>query len=179
MRRHTLIALFERGERPEIRLFYGHTPKRRSVADASCFSQWFPAAFTVDGDRYATAEHFMMAGKARLFRDEEILEEILASDDPGEAKALGRRVRGFDGELWDAHKFDIVVRGNVAKFGQRAGLGDYLLSTAEAVLVEAAPRDRVWGIGLGRNNPAALDPRTWRGQNLLGFALMEARDRLR
>ena len=41
------------------------------------------------------------------------------------------------------------------------------------------PYDRVWGIGLTANHEDATDPERWRGTNLLGFALMEVRDRLR
>jgi predicted NAD-dependent protein-ADP-ribosyltransferase YbiA (DUF1768 family) len=39
--------------------------------------------------------------------------------------------------------------------------------------------DRVWGIGLAATDQGAHDPRRWRGENLLGFALMQARNRLR
>ena len=46
------------------------------------------------------------------------------------------------------------------------------------MLVEAAPRDRLWGIGLGRNNPKALRKATWRGKNWLGYILTEVRDEL-
>ena len=53
---------------------------------------------------------------------------------------------------------------------------EYLLSTNDKVLVEASPTDCVWGIGLGKSNPDALDPTKWRGENLLGFALMTARE---
>jgi ribA/ribD-fused uncharacterized protein len=72
-----------------------------------------------------------------------------------------------------------VTRGNVAKFGQHEDLRAFLLATDERVLVEASPRDAVWGIGLGASNPDARIPERWRGRNLLGFALMEARSRLR
>ncbi len=166
------------GSRPKFLFFWGHT-SRGGAVDKSCLSQWFDAGFEVDGEDYPTAEHFMMAGKARLFGDEEILEAILDCDHPGDAKRLGRKVRGFDAETWEANRFEIVVAGNVAKFAQNLGLLSFLLNTKERVLVEASPRDRIWGIGMGANNPDALDPHAWRGLNLLGFALMEARFRLR
>ncbi|GAA3480637.1 hypothetical protein GCM10018966_051670 [Streptomyces yanii] len=65
------------------------------------------------------------------------------------------------------------------KFGQDAGLRAFLLNTGDRVLVEASPLDRIWGIGMAADDPRAEDPARWRGLNLLGFALMEARTRLR
>lgn len=120
----------------------------------------------------------MMAAKARLFGDDGLVPEILAASHPSEAKALGRKVRGFDDDVWARHRFDLVVAGNVAKFGQHAELRDFLLGTANRVLVEASPRDLIWGIGLGASDERASDPGSWRGLNLLGFALMETRERL-
>lgn len=160
-------------------LFYGHTPRDDGEVGAECLSQWYGAGFEVAGVHYSTAEHFMMAGKARLFGDGEMLAEILAASGPADAKKLGRKVRDFDDRAWKEARFGIVVEASVAKFGQNPALGGFLLGTGDQVLVEAAPRDRIWGIGMGRNNPAARDPNAWRGQNLLGFALMEARTRLR
>ena len=52
-------------------------------------------------------------------------------------------------------------------------------STGDSVLVEASPYDNIWGIRLAASSPEAQDPMKWRGQNLLGFALMEVRDELR
>ena len=37
----------------------------------------------------------MMAAKAKLFEDQEILEQILKCDDPKQIKALGRKVKGL------------------------------------------------------------------------------------
>ena len=176
--REGLVERIARGEEIEFLFFWGHTPKQPDRIDHSCFSQWFPRAFVVDGVRYATAEHFMMAGKARLFRDAETLAKILDAETPADAKALGRGVRGFDDAAWRRARAEIVVAGNVAKFGQREDLRAYLVATGKRVLVEASPRDRIWGIGMGAANPAAREPAKWRGSNLLGFALMEARERL-
>jgi ribA/ribD-fused uncharacterized protein len=173
--REELIAAAARGDAVEYLFFWGHTPKAEGIVDRSCLSQWFPRAFEIDGIRYATAEHFMMASKARLFGDEDALGKILSSTSPADAKALGRAVRNFDGGRWEAARFDAVVRGNVAKFSQHSDLASFLLGTAPAVLVEASPRDTIWGIGLGASNPNARDPSRWRGRNLLGFALMEVR----
>lgn len=49
----------------------------------------------------------------------------------------------------------------------------------ERALVEAAPRDQIWGVGFGQHNARALEPSQWRGQNLLGFALVDVREKLR
>ncbi len=132
----------------------------------------------VGGETYATAEHWMMAGKARMFGDERIVPRILKARTPAEAKSLGRQVQGFDEERWVAGRFELVVAGSVAKFGQDAALLAYLLGTSRRVLVEASPLDRIWGIGLAADDENAVRPAQWRGLNLLGFALMEARARL-
>ena len=55
----------------------------------------------------------------------------------------------------------------------------YKRQTGDSVLVEASPYDAIWGIRLAASSPEAQDPMKWRGQNLLGFALMEVRDELR
>jgi ribA/ribD-fused uncharacterized protein len=158
--------------------FWGHTPRRAGEVDGSCFSQWYPAGFTVDGVVYRTAEHWMMAGKARLFGDEAAAAKIVDALHPGEAKALGREVAGFDDAVWRRERFGIVVEGSVHKFQQNPELADYLAGTAERVLVEASPLDRVWGTGVAAGDERAADPARWAGENLLGFALMAARERL-
>lgn len=167
------------GKRVKYVHFWGHSPRRDGSLGPSCFSQWWPSPFTVDGVRYATAEHWMMAGKARLFDDPEAEQRAIAAGHPKQAKDAGRRVRGFDEETWQRQRFGLVVEGSVHKFGQDAALREFLLGTNSRVLVEASPMDRIWGIGLAADDERAADPARWRGLNLLGFALMEARQILR
>jgi len=143
------------------------------------FGQWTESPFKVDGETYVTAEQFMMAEKARLFGDDEIRKQILGTTDPKAQKALGRKVKGFDEATWVANRLEIVVRGNLAKFSQNSEMKEELLATGDKLLVEASPLDRIWGIGLGAENPKAWRKETWRGLNLLGQALMTVRSMLR
>lgn len=165
--------------RPKFLFFWSHAPEPDGSVGRGCLSQWWVAPFAVDGQRYRTAEHWMMAEKARLFGDPEAERAAIDADHPALAKAAGQTVRDFDEEVWQRERFEIVVQGSVHKFGSDPQLRDYLLGTGERVLVEASPRDRIWGIGLAAQDPAAEDPARWRGLNLLGFALMAARERLR
>lgn len=173
-----LLEGLAKEERYKYVFFWGDTPRRDGSIDASCLSQWYHAPFTVDGIRYPTAEHWMMAGKARLFGDEDSARQVIEAGHPNEAKTIGRTVRDFDTEIWQHHRFDLVVEGNLHKFRQNTPLLDYLLNTGTRVLVEASPVDRIWGIGLAATDARAEHPDQWRGLNLLGFALMQARDEL-
>lgn len=172
-----IIERFQRKEEMKFLFFWGHTVKEEVTK--SCFSQWFPATFKEDGLEYPTAEHYMMAGKARLFDDEKILEKILQAKTPNEVKSLGRKVKNFDPQLWDNHKYEIVKKGNLLKFLQNPKLKGFLISTEDKILVEASPYDNIWGIGMLESDSRAQDPSLWSGENLLGFALMEVRDELR
>jgi hypothetical protein len=173
-----LRAALAAGAKPKYLHFWGHRPQADGSLGPGCLSQWWPSPFTVDGVTYATAEHWMMAGKARLFGDRAAAEQIVRAPSPGAAKALGRKVARFDEDTWVAHRFELVVTGSVAKFGQDPQLTAFLLGTRGRVLVEASPVDRIWGIGVAANDGRAYDPARWPGLNLLGFALMAARTRL-
>ncbi|KAK4176198.1 hypothetical protein QBC36DRAFT_329797 [Triangularia setosa] len=164
------------------------------------FSQWFRSHFTVsvreiyslttkpppdniDGTQkleFRTAEQFMMYFKAVQFDDPVIGKKILATSDPKAQKKLGRQIKGFNEAEWDQIKQQVVVRGNMAKFGQSERLRGLLLGTGDRELVEAASNDRIWGIGFTEKQVVCgpVDREAW-GENRLGKALMEARRRLR
>lgn len=173
-----LLCEVSKGQRFKYHLFWGHSAKTAGVIDKSCLSNWFPATFVIDEIEYSTAEHYMMAEKARLFGDSKTLSKILVAKSPGAAKRFGREVQGFDEQLWNEACMEIVVRGNLAKFSQHESLSSYLLKTGDKIIVEASPVDRIWGIGLAQDHEDATRPQKWRGQNLLGFALMEVRSML-
>lgn len=174
----TIKEIVNRTPAIEIICFWGHTPNPKKMT-RSCFSQWYDVCFEVDGVKYHTTEQYMMASKARLFGDEDTLDEIMNAATPSDYKKLGRKVKGFEPTLWDEKKLDIVVKGNKAKFGQNPDLKEYLLSTRDAILVEASPFDKIWGIGLDRETAINGSVEDWKGENLLGCALMEVRDWLR
>ncbi|MEU6847110.1 NADAR family protein [Streptomyces sp. NPDC046716] len=177
--RESLVAALGAGARVKYLHFWGHAARADGELGASCLSQWWPSPFTVDGVEYATAEHWMMAAKARLFGDADAERMALEAGHPSQAKKAGRLVRGFDDAVWRRERFGVVTEGSVHKFRSDPALRAFLLGTGERVLVEASPVDQVWGIGLAADDPAAQDPEKWRGPNLLGFALMAARERLR
>lgn len=158
--------------------FWSHKSSKGGEITEACFSQWWKCSFVEDDITFCCAEQYMMYKKALLFEDYSIAKEILKTKNPKKIKELGRLVQNFDSKVWDEHKAEIVLQGNILKFSQNPELKDYLLGTGDKILVEASPYDRVWGVGLRKENSAICSPQKWKGQNLLGFALMEARDRI-
>lgn len=142
------------------------------------FSQWYPCKFEVDGKTYNCAEQYMMHQKAVLMDDMERAEIIMALDEPREMKQQGRYVENFDKKIWDKCCQDVVEKGNMAKFSQNEELKERLLRTFPRTLVEASPMDRIWGIGLAKEDHRAWNKQTWRGRNLLGEVLTRVRDNL-
>lgn len=158
-------------------------------------SQWYPSPFKARIDitvpthdiairtdeqyEFPTAEHWMMACKAALFGDDAVLAKVLAADagDMRYVKALGREVQKFEDKVWKAAREEAVFWGNMHKFRQNEELKETLLATGERVLVEASPRDRIWGIGFGEKR--ALDVKERWGLNLLGKALERVREVLK
>ncbi|MBD3839888.1 MAG: NADAR family protein [Epsilonproteobacteria bacterium] len=166
----------EEHKRIKYLFFWGHQKTKNGELSSSCFSQWWDSPFNVDNVKYNSAEHWMMAQKALLFDDKETYEKIILARTPAQAKALGREVKNFNDLLWNEKRCDIVVQGNVEKFTQNEELKTFLLNTNDRILVEASPVDTIWGIGLTSDDKNVENPQKWRGLNLLGFALMEARD---
>ena len=169
---------YDAGEQLKFIFFWGHHQTGPFIKP-TCFSQWYERGFSIDGLQYRCAEQWMMAEKARLFSDPETRQLILDATTPRDMKALGRKVRNFDSEVWSKNAREIVTRGNIAKFSQNDDLKRYILGTGDKVLVEASPYDRIWGIGMSRDDAGVNNPHNWKGTNRLGFCLMEARDRIK
>ncbi|GAA4898473.1 NADAR domain-containing protein [Tessaracoccus lubricantis] len=173
-----LRASVSAGVRPHYLLFWGHTPDVPGQLDRGCLSENYQADFEADGEVFRTAQHYVTWRKAQLFGDHHAAQRVLRAEAPTKARAIGRSVRPFNDEVWKRHRFEIAVAANLAKFGAHPHLLQYLKSTGSKILVEASPIDRVWGIGLSSDDPAAREPARWPGLNIQGFALMEARRQL-
>ena len=143
------------------------------------FSQWYKSDMVIKGIRYCTCEQFMMAEKARTFSDNIALEQIMCSENPKEQKAIGRKVKNFDADIWSPISREVVYTGNLAKFSQNKDCLDELLATGDKIIVEASPYDKIWGIGLSATDPRALDRSQWQGTNWLGEAIMKVREKLK
>ena len=150
------------------------------------YSQWYRSRFVLDGFEFRTAEHWMMVNKATTFGDMEALAKILAEKDPAEAKKIGRQIKGWDDAKWAQVRFQVVCRGSYEKFRQNPELGAQLVATGSSEIVEASPYDKIWGVGLGEGQALefwkkaqnSVPATPWPGLNLLGKALMVARDML-
>lgn len=134
-------------------------------------SNWYDSHFEIDWVSYHSSEHYFMAKKASYFGDYETFAKILATDDPKEAKALGRTVKNFDADLWSRVSEKIMYRGVYEKFYQNPIIRKQLLNLSTKKFVEASPYDKIWGIGLGMDNEDIFDENLWKGQNLLGKVL--------
>lgn len=89
-------------------------------------------------------------------------------------------MKNFDAERWCKASEEVVLKGNLHKFGQNKDLLDFLLETGRKTLVEASPYDKIWGIGMTEATAKRYGyPHVWKGENKLGFILMEVRDILR
>lgn len=144
------------------------------------FSQWHPCSF-YDKKLNVTfncAEQAMMAYKALTFNDSDTLVKIMASKSPSEQKQLGKMVKNYDDNVWNATRLAIVSNISYNKFSQNDKLKELLVLSDGWELVEASPYDKIWGIGLGEEDVRALDKSQWNGLNLLGIALMYARDKI-
>lgn len=141
-------------------------------------SNWYLSPFVVDGISFSSMEQFMMYRKAVCFGDSDNAAQILKTEDVAAIKELGRQVSGYDESLWNGIRQIVVYQGLYEKFAQNKYLKELLLGTGGAVLAECAVKDKIWGIGLSMKDPDRLDRTKWKGQNLLGYALMMVRERL-
>lgn len=168
------------------RVFFWQTEKGNKIGPG-CLSQWARWGFVIDGAYYRYAEQYMMAEKARMFHDDATLDKVMDAKSPMIIKHLGRVVKGRNGgewdkedvAKWDAVRAKVVLRGNFAKFSQNDALKEYLLSTGDALLAEASPKDAVWGIGIDAETAGKTPQSKWPGQNLLGQTLMKVREMLK
>ena len=134
------------------------------------------------GTFVCTEQAFMWA-KALHFGDLEIAYQIYQEShaekpSPGKCKKLGRQVKDYNDEEWSNVRYEVMRNVNLAKYRQNKDLRKKLFNPDfhNKTFVEASPIDTIWGIGMDISNDKIVDPKNWKGQNLLGKALTEVRD---
>lgn len=142
-------------------------------------SNWYLSSFTLNGITFTSMEQYMMYNKAVVFGDIESAKKILSIDDVAKIKALGRLVKNYNENHWNGVRQIIVYEGLYAKFSQNEELKRQLLGTGDAILAECAMHDTIWGIGLSMYSPDRFDCSKWKGQSLLGYAIMLVREKLK
>ncbi len=141
-------------------------------------SNWYLSEFILKDVTFSSMEQYMMYQKAICFKDTDIANKILTTNDVAEIKALGRLVSNYNENYWNGVRQIIVFNGLLAKFSQNEELKAKLKATENSILAECAVRDRIWGIGLSMKDPKRLVMDQWNGQNLLGYTLMIVRENL-
>lgn len=144
------------------------------------FSNFYPCKIVAEGRKFKSSEQYFMWQKADYFRDDVIAEAILNSSTPKEAKSLGRRVEGFVNEEWEKVREQAMFNAVYCKFSQNEDLKRLLLSEEfkDKHFVESSPVDKIWGVGLTKDDPLINDEKNWKGLNLLGKVIDSVRDTL-
>jgi len=106
----------------------------------------FKACKFVDenGITFSNTEQYFMYQKAITFNDFRTAQAILGTDNPFEAKALGRQVRNYDENAWNEKRYDVFRKANIMKYSQNEDLRNMLLETGNLILVECNPNDTIW-----------------------------------
>lgn len=143
---------------------------------SGAFSNFHPCVFELGGHLFHSAEQGLNHSKAMLFGDNASAEKILQASTPMAAK-LGRKVSGFEEQLWERHREEIMERVLFAKFDQNHKLRERILALPmDCVFVKASPHDLVWGVG--RSARELKDGAKSRGENLLGVCLDRVKGQL-
>ena len=139
-------------------------------SQASPLSNFYPSPFYLDQQNYTCAEQYIQATKAKLFADQQALQEILTTKSPAHMKALGGKVSNFKAGIWEDGIQDLLYKVHSAKFNQNEDCRDFLLATGSKRLVEASPYDSIWGIGVSLYDKDLLNTKKW-GKNMCGVSL--------
>lgn len=131
-------------------------------------SNFYLCSLQYDGHKFHSSEQLFMYLKAKTFEDEDTAEEILKCQTPREAKALGRKVQNYDDRTWNSLRDKYMYITVLAKFMQCREFKEVIMNNSDKIFAEASPYDSIWGIKLSEDDPRALDPSQWKGENRLG-----------
>ena len=146
---------------------------------ASPLSNFHHSPIKIDNTEYHSVEQYYQCQKAKEFDDDAAAGKIMKSRTPFQCFKYGQTIDNFDQAKWRSKCDAVMKKGLEAKFTSCEKLCNFLLSTDKKVIAECNGNDTYWSIGYFQNNPCSDDKSKWKGQNKLGYILMEVRDKLR
>ena len=141
-------------------------------------SNFHPCTFTVNATTYSSSEQWIQHCKAKYFRDNITMAQVMTAEDALDCKLIARDTVGYDERRWKEVAYQECYNGLFAKFEQNPSLKQVLLQTGEKTIVESS-YDRLWGTGIPLNDPACLDKTKWHNPGILGVILMDIRTKLK
>lgn len=121
--------------------------------------------------KFSSVGQFMMYHKAIIFLDRDVANCIMSTSNNQRIMKLGKQIKNYDDNIWSYYKSNVVYMANYLKFNQNPELISALVDTIGTTLVKVASDDKIWGIGLSKNDLDAKQRETWKGKNLLGEIL--------
>ena len=140
-------------------------------------SNFHPCKFKINGIKYSSSEQWIQHCKAKYFKDNITMAQILSTEDALESELLARDIIGYDERRWKEVAYKECYTGLFEKFAQNKELKRVLVNTGKKTLVESS-YDQIWGTGIPLNDPSCLDQSKWHGPGILSKLLMDIRSKL-
>ena len=136
--------------------------------------------FTGHNVMYKSSTHYFVKMKQELFEssNRKLAQQILNERDPYIVQLMGHDIKNYNSKLWSQVKYNHMLSGLKYKFSQNNALCHKLLETDNQFIIYTSP-NKFWGIGIDEYELDNLQLKKWKGQNLLGSALMETRSYLK
>lgn len=150
----------------------------KSMEENGYMNSWYEATFYAEGKRFFCCEQYVLYKKALMFHDDYHANKIIESQDRKEILNYAKDIKNYVDKVWNARRVAVMYRGNLYKFQQNPPLKQALLETGDAPLALLGKNDKVFGIGLNKEDTRIYNMSKWDGLNLMGFVLMEVRDAL-
>lgn len=159
-------------------IVFGERISNGIVLPDSCLSPYHSWEFRYNKGTYYSIIQMLAIWKALFLSDMLSFKKIRETANALQCRELYGQITGKKLDDWECFEFGFMVKGCFEKFTQNESLKKYLLATGDKILVYASP-DTNWGIGMSAKNPNTTNPSKWRGSNLVGCALMDARQMIK
>ena len=119
-----------------------------------------------------------MKGNLIEERKNNSVKAIMDEEETVQQKQIGKMIKTFDKDQWQANAKNIILPGILSKFEQCKTSRDMLIKTEQRAIVEANPHDTFFGAGITMHSPSIWLPGTYKGKNIMGKMLQVVREKI-